>query len=79
MTPLQQRMREELQLRGLSDRTQEISVRATHHLPGSRKKHSETPSALSSRSSTPRGARAPLRSAVARASLSTPSHGHGPP
>ncbi len=32
MTPLQQRMREDLQLRGLSERTQEMYVRAVHQL-----------------------------------------------
>lgn len=32
MTPLQQRMIEDIQLRGLSERTQEASVRAVRHL-----------------------------------------------
>ena len=80
MTPLQQQMRADLQLRGLSARTQEMSVRAvyqlphitTSHLPGSRKKHSGTPSSLSSMSGTPHAVPVPSLCVVSRSSLRPP-------
>ena len=86
MTPLCQRMIEDLQLRGLSVRTQESMsglyaswpTMTTHPLTGSRRKHYVTPSSLSRTTSTLRALPVPSRCAVSRSSTNIPSSGNGP-
>ena len=86
MTPLRQRMIEDLQLRGMSERTQELYVRAVHQLA---EHYHKSPDQITEEElrdyflyikniNTTRGAPAPLRCAASSSSTRRPANGHGP-